>query len=208
MTPPAPEPRRRLRLTTVAVLAASVSGVGILLHAAGWLPLYFTADVLGAPSVALLLWLGVRAGRIHEPVFLDRLRGGVWIGLVATLAYDGLRYVLWATGALVFDPFRSHPIFGELITGYPRAGAVAHVVGWVYHFWNGIAFAIMYTLVAGPAHWAYGFGWAMLLEVAWLAALPSTLRLDLSRDMVVLSLVGHGAYGVVLGLLAERRISA
>lgn len=200
--------RRRAVFTLVGGACASVSGLAILLHAAGWLPMYFTLDVLGPPSLLMLLLIGIYARRIDEQLVLNRLLVGAWAGLAATAAYDLVRLALRLSGAIRFDPFRTHPIFGMLITGQPEASSAALAAGWGYHLWNGVGFAVMYTLVAGPAHPGYALGWAMLLEVAWLTALPSTLNFQLNPDLLLVSLVGHAAYGVVLGVLARRFIRA
>ena len=200
--------QRHWGLTAAAFLAASVSGLAILLHATGWLPMYFLVDVTAAPSLVLLLILGVIAARIDERVFLDRLIVGAWDGIVATLAYDGIRLLIRASNLISFNPFLSHPAFGRLITGLPEETSTAILVGWTYHFWNGFGFGIMYTVIAGNARWYYAVVWAMFLEIAWLTALPSALQLRLSPEVVAVSFTGHGAYGIVLGLLAQRFIRA
>jgi hypothetical protein len=64
----------------------------------------------------------------------------------------------------------------------------------------------MYTLVAGPARWWYALAWAMVLEVAWLTALPSVVGFRLDYEFLILSITGHGLYGIVLGLLARRYV--
>jgi len=197
----------RRRLTLLALMAASVSIVALLLHVAGWLPMHFLINVLAAPSVALLVTVTVIAHRIDERIVVNRLVTGAWAGLVATLAYDGLRYLLIAAGLLSYDPFASHPLFGRLITGYPAETVTAIVVGWLYHFWNGVGFGIIYSLIAGPAHWYYALGWAMFLEVGWLTAMPSLLQFKLSPEFLAVSVSGHAAYGIVLGLLTQRYVS-
>jgi hypothetical protein len=63
-------------------------------------------------------------------------------------------------------------------------------------------------LVAGPALWVYAVGWALVLEIAWLTALPSVLQFRIDAGVLVLSLIGHTTYGIVLGLLAQRCIDA
>ena len=203
----------RLTLTSgilglLALACASVSIVALLLHGAGWLPMYFLVNVFAVPSLVLLLILGILAHRINEVIFLDRLVTGAWGGLVATLLYDLIRYLIWWGGAVSYNPFISHPIFGRFITGYPEDTVVANIVGWAYHFWNGFGFGIMYTLVAGPAKWYYALIWAMFLEIGWLTALPSILQFQLNPQFLAMSLIGHGVYGVVLGLIAQRFIKA
>ncbi|MBI5651426.1 MAG: hypothetical protein HZC40_13440 [Chloroflexi bacterium] len=200
--------RRHWLLTGVAFVAAAVSISALLLHAAGWLPMYFLIDILGAPSLVLLLILGIIAARIDARVFLDRLIVGAWGGIAATLAYDAIRLLIRAGNLISFNPFQTHPAFGRLITGQPEETMLAILVGWAYHFWNGFGFGIMYTLIAGNARWVYALVWAMFLEIGWLTALPSTFQLRLNPEVVAVSFIGHGAYGVVLGLIAQRFIRA
>jgi hypothetical protein len=206
--PPASEsghPPTPLWLTIVAVACASVSGAAIVLHVLG-VPMYFVVDFLGPPSLVGLLVLGVYARRVRADVFFDRLIVGCWAGLVATLIYDVARYPIYASGLVHFNPFRSHPIFGELITGYDRKTWPAILVGWFYHFWNGFGFGVMYTVIAGRAWWVYAVIWALILEGAWLLALPSAVQLKLTWEALAVSLFGHGLYGVSLGLLSVRYI--
>ncbi len=191
-------------LTLIAVASASVSLVALITYAVGWLPLYFLVDALGAPSLAALLAVGVIARRVDERVFLGRLIAGIWLGFVATIAYDLIRYLIRAAGLISFDPFMTHAIFGRLITGYAETTTVAIVAGWAYHYWNGIGLGLMYTLVAGNARWTYAVVWAVFLEVCWLLTLPSAFQLKLSVAFVAVSLIGHLAYGSTLGSLAQR----
>lgn len=195
-------------LTGIAFAAASVSIAALLLHVNGWLPMYFLVDVLGAPSLVLLLLLGIFAARIDARIFLDRLIVGAWGGIVATLAYDAIRLFIRASNLVSFDVFKTHPAFGRLITGLPETDMTAILVGWAYHFWNGFGFGIMYTLIAGNARWYYALAWAMFLEIGWLTALPGTFQLRLSPEVIAVSFIGHGAYGILLGLLAQRFIRA
>ena len=199
---------RHWLLTAIAFVCASVSILALLLHVNGFLPMYFLVDVLAAPSLVLLLLLGIYAARINAGVFLDRLIVGAWGGIAATLAYDAIRLAIRASNLITFNPFQTHPAFGRLITGLPETDMTAILVGWAYHFWNGFGFGIMYTLIAGNARWYYALVWAMFLEIGWLTALPGTFQLRMSPEVVAVSFIGHGAYGVVLGLIAQRFIRA
>lgn len=196
--------RRQALLTVLAFASAAVSGGALVLHALGWMPLYFTIELLGLPSIIILLILGIYARRIHAGVFFKRLTVGVWAGIVATAAYDLSRLIVWQVGLINFDPFLSHPIFGMLITGAPVETPLAIAVGWAYHAWNGLGFAIMYTLIAGSAHWAYALLWSMMLELAWISAMTAVVELRLNPELVVLGIIGHIAYGAGLAWVARR----
>lgn len=195
---------RRTALTLLALAGASVSLMALVLHALHVIPLYFALEIATAPSLVLLLVVGVIARRIDEQVLFRRLLTGCWVGLVATVAYDVIRWLIRLSGAISFNPFLSHPVFGRLITGQPESTTMAITVGWAYHFWNGFGLGLMYTLVAGGARWWYGVIWATVLEIAWLTTLPSVLNLTVTPAFIVVGCIGHAAFGAVLGWLAER----
>jgi len=113
-------PTRRLWLTLLVVACSSASGVALLLHVAGWLPLYFFLDVAAAPALVGLLAAGALAQRVQEKVLLNRLLAGVAGGAAATAAYDGTRLLAIQTGLFQYNPFLSHPIFGICSLAAPR----------------------------------------------------------------------------------------
>ncbi len=193
-------------MSVVGAACALGSVVALVLYGFGRLPMYFLIDTLALPSLGLLLISGIVAKRINEEVFLNRLWIGVWGGLVATLAYDLVRFLIWKAQLITFNPFLTNQVFGLIITGYPVTSVSATIVGWVYHFWNGFGLGTVYTLLAGPAHWYYALIWALILELGWLAAMPTTLHFRLTSGFIAVSLIGHAAYGLVLGIIASRLI--
>lgn len=170
--------------------------------------MYFFIDSVAAPSLVLLLILGVYSHHINESVFLNRLSVGSWVGLLATVAYDLIRVPIWVSGLIHFNPFFTNQLFGEIITGYPPDSLTSTIVGWGYHFWNGFGFGMIYTLIAGPAKWYYGLIWALILELGWLLALPGALHFKLGSDFVVVSLIGHAVYGTALGTICRKFVQA
>jgi hypothetical protein len=188
------------------VVSASTSIVGLFLYGAHVLPLYFFIDSLAAPSLVTILILGVFSRRIDETVFLNRLVVGSWLGIAATVAYDAARLPIWLGGLITFNPYFTIQEFGQIITGDPTSSSAAIVVGWLYHYWNGFGFGVIYTLVAGPAKWYYGLVWALFLEAGWLLALPPVLHITLGWQLVTVSLFGHAVYGTVLGVVSQRVI--
>ena len=59
---------------------------------------------------------------------------------------------------------------------YTSEASAAIFAGWLYHFWNGFNFAIIYALVAGPRRWYWGVAWAMMLEIGMLLSYPTFLK--------------------------------
>lgn len=190
-------------LTTVGLACALTSSVAFWLHMLDMVPMPFSINFVGRPSIVLLLIVSVFAW-YRQLSFWKRFRAGVAGGAMALLAYDGIRFAIYGTGIVDFYPFQTHRIFGYMITGEPPASDAAAVAGWLYHFWNGFSFAIIYALIAGPARWYWGVAWAMILEVAMLFTYPTLLDIKLGVGFVGISLIGHMAYGAALGLTVSR----
>jgi hypothetical protein len=112
--------------------------------------------------------------------------------------------------SLQTSPFYSIYIFGSLITTKPADATVTAVAGWIYHISNGVTFAIMYTLIAGPARWWFGLLWGLLLESAMLIIYPSStiLRPPALAPFIVVSLISHAVYGATVGAVSQRHALA
>ena len=112
--------------------------------------------------------------------------------MIATLAYDGVRWAIQETAPLDYDGFRSINIFGSLILGKPESALDARIAGWTYHFWNGISFCVMYALVAGPARWYWGLAWGMALEMMMISIYPVAFAIQRSDPaFLAISMTGN-----------------
>jgi|ERR1700674_1131671 len=194
-----------MALTVVGLACALVSSAAFWLHMLGWVQMPFFITVIGWPSIVLMLIIGLFSWQ-RKLSFWRRFRAGVVGGAVALIAYDGIRFGLHSLRMFEFYPFQSHRVFGYLITGEPISSQAAAVTGWLYHFWNGFSFAIIYALIAGPARWYWGWVWAMILEIAMLFTYPSLLDITLNLGFVGVSLIGHTAFGVALGLTVSSMV--
>jgi hypothetical protein len=114
------------------------------------------------------LWCGIVVGSIA--------------GLIAAFAYDIFRLPFVFAHALgierILPPlqlFKVFPRFGAMILGQPVEQPVYSVltqlVGWTYHFSNGLTFGIMYVALVGDANkrqWAWAVVFAVGLELGML----------------------------------------
>src|SRR5947207_540699 len=139
-------------------------------------------------------------------------------GLLAAFAYDLFRlpFVIAAVDHVGPDwarlpLFKVFPRFGALILGQPFTAdqtdsqfpLLAHVVGWIYHFSNGITFGVMYMAIIGDAtrrSWWWGVALAVGLELMMLFT-PYTAFFGISLLMrfVIVPLTAHLIFGVTLG---------
>jgi hypothetical protein len=144
-------------------------------------------------------------------------------GLLAAVAYDLFRIPFVVAAADKVGPawlrlplFKVFPRFGAMILAQPfdanttdsQFSLFTHVVGWVYHFSNGITLGVMYMALIGDAtrrSWLWGIALATGLELAMLFT-PYTrfFGIGLTVKFVVVTLLAHVIFGIALGRYARR----
>jgi hypothetical protein len=164
--------------------------------------------------------------------FADRARGegtlwrgvviGASAGFLAACAYDLFRlpFVVGAIDQVGPDwlrlpLFKVFPRFGAMILGEPfdatmtdaQFSLAAHLVGWVYHFSNGITFGVMYVALVGDASrrsWLWAVLFATGLELAMLVTPYTTFfGIHMTTRFVIVTFAAHALFGVALGLAAK-----
>jgi hypothetical protein len=177
------------------------------------------------PSCIVLIALAASDRFVGTRKLLRNVIIGAVAGFVAAVAYDVFRLPFvfakeWGISAVVppMPLFKVFPQFGTMIldpawrdyggqwgTNYPLK---AHLIGWAYHFSNGITFGIMYMAMIGNAAkraWWWGVVMAVGIEIALLCS-PYTKVFDIpmSAKFVVVTLTAHIIFGVMMGLCARR----
>jgi hypothetical protein len=199
------------------VSAAAVYRVvlGLLFLASGVaLVVYLVARVSLVLALALTVGVAVGSGalvwrRLAWPGRREakrRLGVGMVAGLAATLTYDLARWLAVELGGLEFWPFEVFPLFGRLLVGSGAPVLVAVVVGTCYHLLNGVSFAVAYALILGDRGWLAGVAWAVALEALMLTLYPGWLHPASLAEFFGVSMLGHLAYGSVLGATSQRLI--
>lgn len=118
-------------------------------------------------------------------------------GLVATIAYDLIRIPFNLAGLRIFVPISA---FGIWVANSSSSSRFTEVIGWVYHYSNGITLAIMYVLFMRNRHWAWAILWACSLEtLAILCPFGRIFSLSGNYPAIGIAYLGHIAYGLPLG---------
>ena len=128
---------------------------------------------------------------------------GIICGLLATGAYDLTRYSIVEVTNFTFWPFDIFTIFGQALIGTENDGPFVTTAGIVYHLANGIGFSIAYTVLLGRRGVWAGVLWAMILETLMVSVYPGWLELKALDEFLQVSVLGHLAYGCVLGFTAR-----
>lgn len=194
--------QRDLLLRGSGFLCASTSILALLLHMYGVVSMSIFMVYGFLPGMGMLAFLSLLARSYDRFLFWHRLVTGLWTGFLATIVYDVYRVPYVLMGMPIFNVFS---VFGSMITGQPPDTSVSDVVGWAYHFSNGVTIGIMYALVAGRAWWFYAVIWGLLLETAMVSSpYPLAFGIPVDFAFVTVSMTAHIAYGTALGLLIRR----
>jgi hypothetical protein len=182
----------------------------------------FTFAIL-LPATGLLVLMTVLDYFTGDGRLFNAVIAGAIGGLLAAIAYDVFR-LPWVLGAadqvgpwwMRLPLFKVFPRFGAMILGQPydanmpdsQFTLAAHLVGWVYHFSNGITFGVMYMAMIGDARrrsWLWAIALAAGLELAMLFT-PYTrfFGINLAALFVVVTLTAHVIFGVGLGLFTRH----
>ena len=182
----------------------------------------FTFDIL-IPSTVILIALALYDRLFGQRFLWQAVVIGSISGLAAAVAYDLFRlpFVIAAIDHvgpawLRLPLFKVFPRFGAMILGQPftaqqtdsQFSLTAHVVGWVYHFSNGLTFGVMYMAIIGQAtrrSWLWAVMMAVGLEVAMLVT-PYTrfFGIGMTTQFVVATISAHLVFGVAMGLLCRK----
>jgi hypothetical protein len=132
-------------------------------------------------------------------------------GFVAAVAYDIFRLPFvfsksWGLASVVppLPLFKVFPLFGAIILGNADSHSLAaNLVGWAYHFSNGVTFGVMYAMMVNGQwrrHWPVAIVFAVGLELAMLfTPYPATFGIRVTETFVVVTLTAHLIFGVTLG---------
>lgn len=194
-------------LTTMLLLAAaSVSPLIFPIAESGRSSMDVLAKLALLPAAAVLLLVIGLLYRADDPLAKSSAVG-LAAGAVATIALEAIRLPGFWLG---FMPGNLPRLMGVLLLNQFAAGPSlkSDIVGWVYHFWNGACFGLIYVLVFGTCRrWVgavfgilLGFGFMLSPVVSSLGV--GFLGLDFSKGFPVTVTLAHAAFGGALGWLA------
>jgi hypothetical protein len=202
------------RIIVFLLAATSIwSLLGEMYHL--WPMRFFTLAVFAPACGALIAfalydrWCG--DGRAFQIIFI-----GAIAGLLAAVAYDIFRLPFvfsknWGlTGVIPSLPlFKVFPQFGAMILGQTDSGSLAaNLIGWLYHFSNGVTFGVMYAVLVNGQwrrRWPVAIVFAVGLELAMLfTPYPATFGIRVTQTFVVVTLTAHLIFGLAMGLVSIR----
>lgn len=198
--------------TAVALAGAVVAGLS---------PNIGVAAFAGLASMKTLFWFALIPAEVllfglilyarfagFERAF-RRLWIGVLAGIALTIALDVVRY----TGfRLEYLPADMPLVFGKQILGLPmmaEATGPAYLLGYGYHFLNGIGFGVVYSVFFGRSRWWLAVVYSVFFVEVGMMTLPPMAKMlgpfgveqygTVWNGMFLTTLLAHVSMGLALG---------
>lgn len=202
-----PSPSQRNAKGTLLTVLIVVAGLMPVAPVLAWVYRLgsFQSWYLITAMPALVTLLGLRAVYRCRPGS-ERVRtvlaAGVLGGIAGTIGYDLIRIPYELIGLRPFAPIDS---YGVLIAGADSSRPLTGMLGWAFHFTNGIGFGIAFAAVALGRRWWWGIVWGFILETATVVTpFASDYQLKGKWGVIALAYLAHVAYGVPLGRIVEK----
>jgi hypothetical protein len=158
----------------------------------------------------------------------------LWASLAGVLATVGLDVIRLPSTWVGYLPMDEGAEIGMMLSGEPMedhmgassaggAGGAAHtgeapmhgkmsvptlVRGYLYHYGNGISFALIFAFLFGGAPWWVGVLYAVFFVDAGMMVAMPMMGMPLRASGWIAALLAHVAYGAVLGVLLSRWLEA
>jgi hypothetical protein len=204
---------REAVLTLLALAAGGISSLLVVAASAKLAPMPVLFWAVGVPGMAVVVAILVYSRVTGMERLFQRLWLGLIGGIVLTLALDVVRVAGVHLGYLP----DSVTMFGNMITAAPAMAEptpLSYALGGAYHFFNGISFALVYSILFGRTRW-WG---AVLFSVAFVELGMMTLPpmapkfgpfgLDkfntLWNGYFLDTLLAHAAMGLALGVIMHH----
>lgn len=197
-----------LTYSLVALGAAGISPNLFWIAQAGYAQLSTLAIRVLIPSVVILAAVLVAARLRGRARLANRIPAGGAAGFVATIGLEVVRFTSFHLGGM---PGSMPELLGVLMLNRFMQGPslLSDFVGWSYHFWNGIAFGIVFAVLFGRKRVVWALVFAELVGVGFLVS-PAVKAMGIGfmglsmPAMPATVVVAHTVYGLVLGLLCLR----
>lgn len=192
-----------MRLVRFAcLLAAGTSGAALLAKIYGVTSMRAATLALALPCCIALVITWIWARRSSHTKLATMLSLGFLGGLFGTFAYDIVRIPFDLAGQRIFGPIAAYGIW---INDAASSSRFTDVVGWAYHFSNGITFGVMYALFFLGRPWSWAVAWGLVLEtIALTSPFAGIFSIAGNYSAISIAYMGHIAWGIPLGLIVQH----
>lgn len=199
-------------LRSLLILVAAAGPAAFPLAEMGYGSLSLLGRILILPSAIILAIAGIKLRKRSGHLLASAISRGAVAGALATFALEAFRYTGFRLG---YMPGNLPRLMGVLLLDRFALGpsSFSDLAGFAYHFWNGAAFGIIFTLLSpGRSRWwAVPFG--LVIGVGFMASPVvqalgvGNFGIDFGWHFAATVLLAHATYGLALGLLVGKTCS-
>ncbi len=198
----------KLVLAVIVLILAGIAPNLFPIAQAGIAPLSSLALKYLIPSVVIILIIIVLTHILRYQDLKTQITHGILAGLAGTIGLEIVREVGFRLGGMPGDLPK---LLGVLLLNRFAFGPDfwSNVAGWAYHFWNGAAFGIIFSLIIGRGKAWMGISYGILIGIGFMIS-PVTRSLGIGLfgfdfkdgyQFIVTVTLAHIAYGGILGWL-------
>jgi hypothetical protein len=204
---------RKVLLAALALFAAAVAPNLFVISQAGYANLSDLALEFLIPSVLVLSAIYALSYLAGVRDLSKQIRNGALGGVLGTIGLEIVRESGFRLGAM---PGELPQLMGVLLLNRFAEGpsVLSNIAGWSYHFWNGAAFGIIYSIAIGKGRIRIGTIFGILVGVGFMVS-PVVVALGVGRFGVdfgwgfpVTVTIAHIVFGTVLGWFIYRQNDA
>jgi len=174
-------------------------GAALLAKVYGVASMQSVTLLLALPCCFAIFALWVWALRSGKELLASAIGLGAVGGLLGTIGYDVARFPFALAGQRIYAPISA---YGMWLANANLSSRFTDILGWSYHFGNGITFGIMYALFMRGRHWFFAIVWAFTLEtIALVSPFARIFYLSGNYSAIGIAYLGHIGYGLPLGWL-------
>lgn len=163
------------------------------------------------PSVGLILLLILLAKFLKFRDITRLAINGIVAGIIATIALEIFRETGFRLGTMPGDLPR---LMGVLMLNQFASGPdiLSDLAGWAYHFWNGAAFGLIFSLLLGQGKIWYGLVYGLVIGIVFMVSpVVKSLGIGLfgvdfknGYEFAGTVVVAHVAFGMTLSFLLKK----
>lgn len=202
---------RKLLITLILLFFAGISPNLFPAAQAGMAPFPSLVSKFLFPSAALILIVIVIAKILKYTDVTHLAINGILAGIISTVALEIIRETGFRLGAMPGDLPR---LMGVLMLNQFASGPDiwSDLAGWAYHFWNGAAFGLIFSLLLGQSKRWQGLLFGLLIGVGFMIS-PVVKSLGIGifgldykngYQFALTVTLAHAAFGYALSIILIR----
>ncbi len=207
--------KNKIKKIVVSILLLLIVGISpnlFVISQAGYANLSYLSVMFLIPSVVLFIIIYILNNFIGLKDLNRQIKNGLIGGLLATIGLEIIRETGFYLGGMPGDLPKLMGVF--LLDRFALGpNILSNIAGWSYHFWNGAAFGIIYSILFGQGKIWLGILYGIFIGLGFMVS-PVVIALGVGYfganfgcGFPVTVILAHLAFGVLLGWYVFRNNS-